>query len=489
MSYPQLTISTAHQLLSQGKMSPTELVELCLENIDKTDKSLNATITMLREEALAQAKATEKRLTDGEALGILDGIPLSLKDVVCTKGIRTTACSRILENFVPPYDATVTTKLKNKGAVIISKVNTDEFTCGGSSETSAFGVTKNPWDITKVAGGSSGGSAASVAAGHCLGSIGTDTGGSIRLPAAFCNVTGLKVTYGRVSRFGVISMASSLDSVGPLAKSAEDCAHILETIAGQDVRDSTTPNPPVLNYSQEIKKPLEKYRIGIPAEYFSDGLSAETKAAVDTAAKLFESWGCTLVPISLPHTKYGVAVYYVLAPAEVSSNMSRYDGIRFGPGPKNATDTLEEYYLRAREEGFGDEMKRRITIGSHVLSSGYYDAYYKKAQQVRTLICQDFSEAFEKVDLILSPVCPFNAFDIGSKTTDPLQMYLADSLLTPSSLAGIPGLSLPCGFSTAGLPIGLQLLAPAFQEARVLHAGYHYQQHTDFHLQVPSLSS
>ncbi len=488
MSTSNLTIITAHQLITSGKISPTELVEGCIKQIKNTDRNINATITLLEQQALLQAKETEQRLADGESLGVLDGIPLSLKDVVCTKGIRTTACSHILENFVPPYDATVTTRLKNKGAVIISKVNTDEFTCGGSSETSAFGVTKNPWDLTKVAGGSSGGSAASVTAGHCLGSIGTDTGGSIRLPAAFCNVTGLKVTYGRVSRFGVISMASSLDSIGPLARSAEDCAHILEHIAGHDVRDSTTPQTPVLNYSQEVKKPLEKYRIGIPQEYFAEGLSSETKAAVEKAAQQFEALGCTLVPISLPHTRYGVAVYYVLAPAEVSSNMSRYDGIRFGPGPKETASSLEDYYLKAREEGFGDEMKRRITIGSHVLSSGYYDAYYRKAQQVRTLISQDFSQAFENVDLILSPVCPFNAFEIGSKTADPLQMYLADSLLTPSALAGIPGLSLPCGFDSTDLPIGLQLLAPAFHEARVLHAGYHYQQHTNFHLESPSLT-
>ena len=334
MSFPS-SIVAAHQLLTSGKLSVSELVEQCFQRIEQTDPHIHAVITLMKDQALEQAKASEVRIHDGEACSMLEGIPLSLKDVVCTKGVRTTAASHILENFVPPYNATVATKLNDAGAIIVSKVNTDEFTCGASAETSAFGPTKNPWNIAKVPGGSSGGSAASVAAGQCLGSIGTDTGGSIRQPAAFCNITGLKVTYGRVSRFGVISMASSLDSVGPMARSAEDCAHILEVIAGQDTRDSTTPAVPTKNYSQEIQKPMNKYSIGIPSEYFSDALTSEIKSAVELAAKEFEKMGCTLVPISLPHTKYAVSVYYILAPAEVSSNMSRYDGIRFGPGPKS----------------------------------------------------------------------------------------------------------------------------------------------------------
>ncbi|MBI4836526.1 MAG: Asp-tRNA(Asn)/Glu-tRNA(Gln) amidotransferase subunit GatA [Candidatus Abawacabacteria bacterium] len=488
MSYSNLTIATAHHLLQEGKISPTELVEHCLQRINETDPNINASITVMKDSALVDARLAEQRLADGEELGMLDGIPLSLKDVVCTEGTRTTAASHILATFIPPYDATVTQKLKKAGAVLISKVNTDEFTCGGSTETSAFGTTKNPWDTKKVPGGSSGGSSASIAAGHCLGSIGTDTGGSIRLPSAFCNVTGLKVTYGRVSRFGVISMASSLDSVGPMARSAEDCAYLLEAIAGHDHRDSTTPDVPVKNYSQETKKPFEKMRIGIPQEYFTEALTPEVKTAVENAAKEWEKMGCSLVPISLPYTKYAISVYYVIAPAEISSNMARYDGIRFGPGAKDSSLSLEEYYLQTREQGFGDEMKRRIMIGSFVLSAGYYDAYYKKAQQVRTLISNDFNTAFQAVDVILAPVAPFPAFDIGSKSADPLQMYLADALTIPSSLAGIPGLALPCGFTSDKLPIGMQLLSPAFTEERLLHLGYHYQQRTNFHLESPTLT-
>lgn len=482
-----LTIASAHQMMTAGTLSPTELVSSCLQTIATTDPAINASITVLKEQALAAASEADIRYHKHAPLSILDGIPISLKDVFCTKGIRTTAASRILDTFIPPYNATVVDALTNKGAIFTAKVNTDEFTCGASTESSAYGVTRNPWNTDCVSGGSSGGSAASVAMGQCLASLGTDTGGSIRLPAAFCGVTGLKVTYGRVSRYGVISMASSLDSIGPLARTAEDCASLLEVMAGQDDFDSTTPPVKVPMYSELIKKPLEKYRIGIPKEYFSDALTADTKSMVEAAGKVLESLGCTLVPISLPHTKYAVSVYYILAPSEVSSNMSRYDGIRFGPGPKHAPDSLQDYYLAAREEGFGDEMKRRIIIGTYALSSGYYDAYYKKAQQVRTLIAQDFDLAFKDVDMILSPVCPYPAFAVGSKAQDPLQMYLADVLVIPSALAGIPGLSLPCGFSN-GLPIGMQLIGPAFCEERVLHLGHHYQQHTDFHLQVPTLA-
>ncbi|OGC82346.1 MAG: aspartyl/glutamyl-tRNA amidotransferase subunit A [Candidatus Abawacabacteria bacterium RBG_16_42_10] len=482
MSYTNLTISTAHQMLSAGKISPIDLTKHCLEQIEKTDPTINACITVIKEQAIAHAEDAAKRYKNGEPRGILDGIPLSIKDVFCIRNIRTTAASHILENFVPPYDATVIGKLKNAGAIFVSKTNTDEFTCGASTETSAFGVTKNPWNTETVAGGSSGGSAASIASGQCLGSLGTDTGGSIRQPAAFCNVTGLKVTYGRVSRYGVISMASSLDTIGPLARSAEDCAHLLEIIAGFDPNDSTTPQVPLKDYSMEAKKALPKYRIGIPQEYFGDALTEETKIAVESAAKVFEKMGCTLIPLSLPHTKYAVSVYYILSPSEVSSNMSRYDGIRFGPGPKKIPDDLQEYFFAAREEGFGDEMKRRIMIGTYALSAGYYDAYYKKAQKVRTLIIRDFEEAFKNVDALLTPVSPYPAFKIGDKSQDPLQMYLADTLTIPSSLAGIPGISLPCGFTSEHLPIGLQLLSPAFTEERLLQLGFHYQTATHHHL-------
>ncbi len=481
-----LTIASAHQQMKAGKFTPTELTVSCLEAIDATDSKINACITVLKEDALKSAAQSDIRYRNNAPLGVLDGIPISLKDVFCTQGIQTTAASNILKGYKPPFNATVVNKLQNQGSVFVSKVNTDEFTCGASTESSAYGVTKNPWNTNCVAGGSSGGSAASVAIGQCLGSMGTDTGGSIRQPASLCGVTGLKVTYGRVSRYGVISMASSLDSIGPLARTAEDCAILLEATAGSDTYDSTTPSVKVPRYSELISAPLEKYRIGIPKEYFSDALTADTKVAVETAAKLLEGLGCTLVPISLPHTKYAVSVYYILAPSEVSSNMSRYDGIRFGPGTQESPESLLDYYFTAREEGFGDEMKRRIMIGTFALSAGYYDAYYKKAQQVRTLIIQDFEQAFQDVDIILAPVSPYPAFEIGAKAQDPIQMYLADLLTIPSSLAGIPGISLPCGFSN-GLPIGLQLIGPSFTEERVLHLGHHYQQHTDFHLKTPQL--
>ncbi|MBP7057673.1 Asp-tRNA(Asn)/Glu-tRNA(Gln) amidotransferase subunit GatA [Candidatus Gracilibacteria bacterium] len=488
MNPTTLSIAQAHQLMAAKQLSPVTLLEACLDQIKKTDNQINASISVLSEQAHLQAEEADKRYRDGESLGVLDGIPISLKDVFCTKGVRTTAASKILANFVPPYDATVVGKLRDKGAVFVSKVNTDEFTCGGSTETSAYGVTKNPWDTNHVSGGSSGGSAASVAAGQCLASLGTDTGGSIRLPAGFCNITGLKVTYGRVSRYGVIPMASSLDTIGPMAKSAEDCAHLLESMAGHDVLDSTTPPQPVPNYSRLIQEPLPKLRIGIPAEYFSEALTPAVKAAVETAAKVIEKIGGTLVPVSLPHTSYAVSVYYIVAPAEISSNMSRYDGIRYGPGPEGAVESLADYYLVAREEGFGDEMKRRILIGSYVLSAGYYDAYYKKAQQVRTLIMKDFDDAFGKVDVLLAPVTPFPAFKIGEKAQDPLQMYLADALAIPSSLAGLPSLALPCGFD-GNLPLAMQLIGPAFTEDRILQLGHHYQQYTDFHTRIPSIAS
>ncbi len=482
-----LTIASAHQMMKAGTLTPTELVTSCIDIIEKTDKKINACITVLKTEALQAAALADIRYRNNASLSVLDGIPLSLKDVFCTEGIQTTAASKILANYKPPFNSTVVNKLANKGAIFTSKVNTDEFTCGASTESSAYGVTRNPWNTDCVAGGSSGGSAASVAIGQCLGSMGTDTGGSIRQPASLCGVTGLKVTYGRVSRYGVISMASSLDSIGPLARTAEDCAHLLEATAGTDAFDSTTPSVKVPMYSELIKKPLEKYRIGIPKEYFSDALTPDTKQAVETAAKLLEQLGCTLVPISLPHTKYAVSVYYIIAPSEVGSNMSRYDGIRFGPGPSQDPESLMDYYYTTRAEGFGDEMKRRIMIGTYALSAGYYDAYYKKAQQVRTLIMQDFDEAYKEVDVILAPVSPYPAFKIGEKAQDPLQMYLADILTIPSSLAGIPGISLPCGFSN-NLPIGLQLISPSFTEERILHLGHHYQQHSDFHLRTPTLA-
>lgn len=482
-----LTIKEAAAGLREKKFKPSELATAMIDRAEKQNGDLNVYITTTRPEAERLAKEADQRQEKGELKGVLDGIPGALKDIINTKGILSTSASKILSNFVPPYNATVAEKLFTAGLVLTGKTNTDEFACGGSTEYSAFGPTRNPWDKERVAGGSSGGSAAAVAAQSAYYAIGTDTGGSIRLPAAFCGVSGLKVTYGRVSRSGVTAMASSLDTIGPFAKTVEDLALILQTIAGNDAKDSTTPRVAVPDYSAGLNNDLKGLKIGVPKEYFVEGLEPEVEKMVRQAMAEYEKLGAKLVPISLPYTKYAVAIYYIIMPAELSANLARYDGIRFGLKPEGEiTDIVEQYY-KTRDQGFGQEVKRRILTGTYVLSAGYFDAYYRKAMKVRTLIKADFENAFKEVDVIMTPVSPGTAFKVGEKSNDPLAMYLEDAFTIPASMAGIPGLSIPCGFSSTGLPVGLQILAPQFAEDLLLKVGHQYQLHTDWHKKFPAL--
>jgi len=469
-----LTIHTLQDLLARKEISAVELTRSVLDRIEAVEPRVNAFITLDKEGALAQAAEADARRGRGEA-GSLCGIPLSVKDVLCTKGLRTTAGSKILEPFVPPYDATVVSKLKEAGAVIVGKVSMDEFAMGSSNENCAYGVPKNPWNLAHVCGGSSGGSAASVAADECIASLGSDTGGSIRQPASHCGVVGIKPTYGRVSRFGLLAYASSLDQVGPISKDVRDAAILLNVISGYDPRDSTSVNQPVPDYTTALATDLAGLTIGIPREYFGAGLSSEVNTAVQNAIGLLVSAGAKTVEISLPHTEYGVAAYYVIAPAEASSNLARYDGVKYGFRDMGQ-GTLLDMYRHSRSQGFGDEVKRRIIIGTYALSSGYYDAYYKKASQVRTLIAEDYRKAFAQCDLLVSPVTPAPAWKIGEKIDDPLSMYLSDILTISTNLAGLPGMSVPCGMSEAGLPIGLQLQAGHFAEEKIFRAAYALEQ-------------
>lgn len=473
MEITKKSLAELSTLFREKKLSSREITEAFIANAKKKDPEINAFVTQTFDLAREMADAADARLKNDELLSDIDGMPITLKDVVCTDGIKTTASSKILENFTPPYDATVWKKLKSAGVVLMGKVNTDEFTMGASTETSAFGVTRNPHDPTRVAGGSSGGSAASVAAEMCTGSIGTDTGGSIRQPAHFCGVTGLKVTYGRVSRWGTIPMASSLDTVGPIAKTAEDCAMILQAIAGRDMLDSTTPNEIVPDYKAELEQKISDLTIGIPKEYFQEGIDESVLQIMESTKAILQELGAKLVDVSLPHTKYAVPTYYIIAPSEISANMARFDGIRFGLGEKEKS--IHEIYTKTREKGLGDEVKRRILIGTYALSSGYYDAFYRKAQKVRTLIKQDFDTAFENVDALLTPVAPTPAFKVGENINDPLQMYLADVFTIGASLAGICGVSTPVGQSSENLPIGAQILGPRFTEGRILRIAHHIQ--------------
>lgn len=474
MNITTKTLKALSEAFAAGDLTSREITEAFIKEIESREEDLNAFVTTTFDLAREMADAADSRRDADKLLSPLDGMPITLKDVVCTEGVKSTASSNILKDFVPPYNATVWQRLKDAGAVLLGKVNTDEFTMGGSTETSAFGVTKNPHSLNHVAGGSSGGSAASVAANFCAASIGTDTGGSIRQPAHFCGCTGLKVSYGRVSRWGTMPMASSLDSVGCLAKTAEDCAMVLQVIAGQDPKDSTTPPEEVPDYTKNLDQPLSGIKIGVPKEYFIDGLDEEVVGVVDSAKAILESLGAKVVDVSLPHTKYGVAAYYIIAPSEISANLSRYDGIRFGTA--RGENDLQEIYTQTREHGFGDEVKRRILIGTYALSAGYYDAYYRKAQKVRTLVKQDFEAAFERVDAILAPVSPSPAFEVGQNDNNPLQAYLEDALTIPANLAGICGLSVPVGQSKDGLPIGAQLLGKAFDEARILNIAHQIEQ-------------
>jgi aspartyl-tRNA(Asn)/glutamyl-tRNA(Gln) amidotransferase subunit A len=469
--------------LRAGACSSEELTRACLERITRLDGTLNTFITVTADAALAAARAADARLRDGTA-GPLTGIPFAHKDIFCTKGIRTSCGSRMLDNFPAPYDATVTRKLAEAGAVMLGKTNMDEFAMGSSNETSYYGPVKNPWDETRVPGGSSGGSAAAVAARLAPFSTGTDTGGSIRQPAALCGITGLKPTYGRVSRYGMIAFASSLDQGGPFTHSAEDAALVLAAMAGFDTRDSTSVERAVEDYAAALDAPLQGLKIGLPREYFGAGLDAGVGAAVAAALDEYRRLGAQLVDISLPNTHLAVPAYYVVAPAECSSNLSRFDGVRFGYRASNPKD-LKDLYERSRGEGFGAEVKRRILIGTYALSAGYYDAYYLKAQQVRRLIRDDFLRAFEQVDVIMGPTAPTTAFRLGEKADDPVSMYLSDIYTIAANLAGLPAMSIPAGF-VDGLPVGLHVVGNYFAEAKLLNVGHRYQQVSDWHARCPA---
>ncbi len=474
MQLKDLTLAQMRHMLDSGETTSVELTRVCLERIKATDDQLNAFITLCEDEALVAAAAADERLAAGDAQPFT-GIPLAVKDIFNTLDVRTTCASKILDNYISPYDATTVAKLKEQGAVIVGKLNMDEFAMGSSNENSAAGSVRNPWNLNCVPGGSSGGSAATVAARQVLASLGTDTGGSIRQPAALCGVVGLKPTYGRVSRYGVVSYASSLDQVGPFATNVEDCAMLLGAIAGYDPADSTSVDTPVPDYSATLKDGVKGKKIGLPKEYFIEGLDPQVKQAIDKAIDAYKELGAEIVEVELPHTSYAVACYYLLATAEASSNLARYDGVRYGVRKDNG-EGLIQMYQQSRAAGFGTEVKRRIMLGTYALSSGYYDAYYLKAQKVRTLIRQDFLKAFEQVDLLLTPVAPTPAFKLGEKTDDPLQMYLCDIFTIPVNLAGTCAMSLPCGLSEEGLPIGVQLIGKPFEEAELLQAAYAYEQ-------------
>ncbi|MCZ6636150.1 MAG: Asp-tRNA(Asn)/Glu-tRNA(Gln) amidotransferase subunit GatA [bacterium] len=457
--------------MRSGQTTAQKVAESTLHHIRQTDDEIHAFLTLDEEGVYKQAEAVDQKISNGEDPGVLAGVPIALKDTLCTKGLRTTCASKILENFIPPYDATAVARLRSSGAILIGKLNMDEFAMGSSNENSAFGPTRNPHDTTRVAGGSSGGSAAAVAAGQVPLTLGSDTGGSIRLPASFCGVVGLKPTYGRVSRYGLIAYASSLDQIGPLAANVADTARLLNVISGHDPNDSTCADVPVPDHTACLTRGVEGLKIGLPREYFSEGLDEEVKKAVLKGVEILEQAGATVQEISIPvagHPAYSIAAYYIIATAEASSNLSRYDGVKYGF--RSESDDLIEMYNQTRSQGFGREVKRRIMLGTYALSAGYYDAYYLKAQRVRTLIQKDFDTAFQSCDLLASPVSPTPAFQVGEKIDDPLQMYLSDIYTVSVNLAGIPGISVPCGQSSNGLPIGLQLLGKAFDEETLLQA-------------------
>lgn len=486
MDINKITIKEASRLIKNKELSPVELTKAFIERIENFDKNLNTYITVLADSAISTAENAEKEIMNGNYSGPLHGVPIGLKDIFVMKGVAATCGSRMLENFVSPYDATVTSRIKKAGAVILGKNNMDEFAMGSSNETSFFGPVKNPWNMGKVPGGSSGGSASATAAGLCTASLGTDTGGSIRQPAALCGVTGLKPTYGRVSRYGMIAFASSLDQAGPLTKSVEDAAIILNIISGKDDYDSTSVDVEVPDFTKNLNGDIKGMKIGIPKEYFVEGMDKDVENAVNKAIKDIESLGAEIIEISLPHTKYAISTYYIIAPCEASSNLARYDGVRYGYRTPDA-DNLRDLFFKSRSEGFGEEVKRRIMLGTYALSSGYYDAYYLKSQKVRTLIREDFKNAWEAVDVIVAPTTPETAFNIDEKTDDPIKMYLSDVLTIPCNIAGIPGLSTPCGFSSENLPIGLQILGKAFDEESILRVAHAYEKINNWNLKTPDL--
>jgi aspartyl-tRNA(Asn)/glutamyl-tRNA(Gln) amidotransferase subunit A len=485
MELHQLTIHELQKLIVSGEVTSFGIVTSVFKRIDAVEEDVHAYITLMKNYAFEEALKADKDIKAGK-IKPLTGIPIALKDIVCTKGFLTTCGSHILHNYIPPYDATVVEKLKDSGAVFTGKTNMDEFAMGSSTETSYFGITRNPWDLDRIPGGSSGGSAAAVAADLCIASIGSDTGGSIRQPAALSGVVGMKPTYGRVSRYGLIAFASSLDQIGPFTKDVEDCAIMMNALAGYDPRESTSVPMDVPDYREFLSRGIEGWRVGIPKEYFIEGIDPEVEESVRKAITVIEGLGAKCIEMSLPHTEYCLAVYYIIAPAEASSNLARYDGVKYGFRSQESRDLLD-MYKKTRSAGFGAEVKRRIMIGTYALSSGYYDAYYKKASQVRALIKRDFEEAFKQCDVILTPTSPTPAFKIGEKTEDPLQMYLSDIFTISANLAGIPGISVPCGFTRKGLPIGVQFLAGHFEEGKLIQISSAFEKHATLEKRRPAL--
>lgn len=482
-----LAISEARDLLDKREISVNDLVNSIYQRIDAVEEKVKAFITVTKDNAIKMADEAQKKveLSETQSTKSMLGIPLAIKDNICTKGIRTTCSSKILYNFVPPYESTVTSNLIERGYILIGKTNMDEFAMGSSTENAGFHTTKNPWSLDRIPGGSSGGSAAAVAADECIAALGSDTGGSIRQPAALCGVVGLKPTYGRVSRYGLVAFASSLDQIGPITKNVRDSAILMNILSGRDPLDSTSAPVPVPDFTAVLGKDINGMIIGIPKEYFIEGIDKEVEVSVKEAMKKLESLGAIPVEVSLPHAGYAVATYYILATSEASSNLARYDGVKYGFRAKGKD--LMDMYMNTRAQGFGAEVKRRITLGTYALSSGYYEAYYKKAQQVRTLIKKDFEDAFKKVDVILTPTSPTAAFKIGEKTADPLQMYLSDIFTISANLAGVPGISIPCGFTSNNLPVGLQLIGKHFDEESILKVAYAYEQSTEWHRRKPNL--
>ena len=468
-----------HDMLVNNEITSLELTEAILSRIDEVEGDVKAYLTLTRDEAIAQAKAVDEKIARGEKISFLEGIPGGIKDNICTKGVKTTCASKILQNFVPPYSATVVNKLNAENAVILGKTNLDEFAMGGSTENSAYFPTRNPWNTECVPGGSSGGSAAAVAAGTAVWAIGSDTGGSIRQPASFCGVVGMKPTYERVSRYGLVAYASSLDQIGPITKDVTDCAHILNIIAGHDDMDSTCVNEAVPDYTKALVEDVKGLKIGIPKEYFVDGMDTDVEKAIRDSIKKLEELGAEVVEISLPNTAHAISTYYLIAPAEAATNLERYDGVSYGERADGVD--IVDMMTNTRSQYFGEEVKRRIMIGNYALSAGYYDAYYLKALKVRRLVKEDYDKAFEKVDVIVCPTAPSPAYKIGEKIDNPLEMYLQDVCTVPLNLAGLPGISVPCGFSSKGLPIGMQLIGKPLDEATLIRTAYTYEQSQDFH--------
>lgn len=487
MALHKLSLCDLQKKFTAGDVSAVEIVRAYALRIGQVESKVRAYVNRVQDSALAQADALDRQLKLWRKTKPLMGMPFAVKDNMCTEGVPTTCSSRMLQHFVPPYDATVIAKLREHGYILLGKTNLDEFAMGSSTENSAFGPSRNPWDLHRVPGGSSGGSAAAVAADECVAALGSDTGGSIRQPAAFCGVVGLKPTYGRVSRYGLVAFASSLDQIGPITKDVRDAACVLGAIAGHDPLDSTSADVPVPDYMKALaKKDLKKLRVGVPREFFAEGLDPEVDHSVKAAIEELKALGGEIKDIQLPRTDAAVAVYYVLATAEASSNLARFDGVKFGLRAKETRDLLD-LYMKTRQEGFGPEVKRRIMLGTYVLSAGYYDAYYGKAQAVRTLVCQDFDAAFKEVDLIVTPATPTPAFKLGAKSEDPLQMYLSDIFTISVNLAGLPAIALPCGFSKSGLPIGLQLIGRPFEEDTMLRAAHAYEQATEWRTKKPNI--